>query len=647
MGKKHERWESGSIVFVDASTGLGKSYWYSHKIYEFALQQGKEMAVLLNRRLLKAQIVKEIRKYDMQQGRYQTKVHIILYQELEADGQHAQKVRTILKRCQYIICDEAHYFCADALFNARVQRSFDFITDLYRSSSIIFISATMERVRPVIEERILELYNEEYRQWEEGVIDNCYFKKNGKNRSLGKFQNRLEQYSQAFDDLGECQYVGGPTAPKGEEYTFLRDISGHLDVKYFENLNEMLAVIQKRVYDGKWLIFVLSKSKGKRLRDELSDCGISVTYVDAEYDKEGKRDEWQEEALREVNNIRYQGQFSCDVLITTAVLDNGVNIKDPRVKNIVLLTDDEVSFKQMLGRRRFQDTSEKLNVFISHGEASDFRKRADYNAEIYWKLCERRDIGISEAYSELRLNPQQAERLLSFYDFNGVNHHCHRLTIEAVRLRSLYCEKVAESLMVDDTFFLQEQLRWMGRGFSREWYESSNVRVSQIEISELGYKVHSLYHAGGIFDKPQFKEFTKKIMETAVKIDPKRFNGKQGNITTVNNALKLMSELENYSIHSFGDRYKNYELLYEGTGYFIIDVNISMEDLERFLNAGNKEVREVFEHLFKKEPPACLSEEELQVFINLKMKQEPNLRSVILKKKGKKLHLEGRGNTAN
>ena len=93
-------------------------------------------------------------------------------------------------------------------------------------------------------------------------------------------------------------------------------------------------------------------------------------------------------AYSEIRNIRKCGKFNCDVLITTSVLDNGVNIKDPDVKNIVLITDDEVEFKQMLGRKRFLAEDEVVEVFISCGVRKDFvmRDRGYYN--VYWMLCD-------------------------------------------------------------------------------------------------------------------------------------------------------------------------------------------------------------------------------------------------------------------
>ena len=50
-------------------------------------------------------------------------------------------------------------------------------------------------------------------------------------------------------------------------------------------------------------------------------------------------------------------------MITTSVLDCGINICDPKVKNIVIACDNKTGFLQMLGRKRIEQ-DEELRLFI-------------------------------------------------------------------------------------------------------------------------------------------------------------------------------------------------------------------------------------------------------------------------------------------
>ncbi len=341
--------------------------------------------------------------------------------------------------------------------------------------------------------------------------------------------------------------------------------------------------------------------------------------------------------MKEVENIRKKGMFGCDILITTAVLDNGINIKDSQLRNIVLLTNDEVSFKQMLGRRRFQSTEERLNIFICSGDVCKFRERANWYRSVYWKLCDRRDISLGEAYEKLRNNYPGETQLLSFYAFNGFNHHCHELTIESVRMRGLYCEHAWEKLLTDSTFFLREQLSWLGKEVSGEWLEQANVNFSQADADAVGEYLAKTYDADGILDKQGFEELKEKLMEVAAKIEPQIFGSKSGNISTVNNALKLEEGWRDYEILSFGDRIIYYELRRFGEARNNLQNGFTVENLKQIVDEKAHSIHDIWTRLFETDVPSCLMDDEdtMKVFINGKLKNCSGLEKWILKSSGR------------
>ena len=59
-------------------------------------------------------------------------------------------------------------------------------------------------------------------------------------------------------------------------------------------------------------------------------------------------------------------KFNFKVLITTSVLDNGINLKDSLIKHIVIETCNKTSFIQMLGRIRRENITDKLNLYIKN-----------------------------------------------------------------------------------------------------------------------------------------------------------------------------------------------------------------------------------------------------------------------------------------
>ena len=123
----------------------------------------------------------------------------------------------------------------------------------------------------------------------------------------------------------------------------------------YKNTSDLIFRIKSSDPSEKWLIFVSSKAEGKELKREIehSILGRSVYFLTAE----GKKSKaWKQ--------IIESSTYPQNILITTKVLDNGVNIKDENVKHIVLPFCYEIDFIQMLGRRRNVKKDETLSLYI-------------------------------------------------------------------------------------------------------------------------------------------------------------------------------------------------------------------------------------------------------------------------------------------
>lgn len=126
---------------------------------------------------------------------------------------------------------------------------------------------------------------------------------------------------------------------------------------------------------GKWLIFVNSIAQGHQYKkailqhanDGKKNGDDLVTFIDSDSRNSTDR------AVRDVwENLLEKGTFSSRILITTSVLDNGFSIKDKKLKNIVLFTDDRIEFLQELGRCRL-DGNSRLKLYIKIPSPSDIR----------------------------------------------------------------------------------------------------------------------------------------------------------------------------------------------------------------------------------------------------------------------------------
>ena len=88
------------------------------------------------------------------------------------------------------------------------------------------------------------------------------------------------------------------------------------------------------------------------------------------------------EAFKEITDTE---KFDCDVLITTKVLDNGINFSDPKLKHIAIDDMNMTEIKQMIGRRRILSEDGKIHVYFRDISEGSLRNYVRFN--IYEKIC--------------------------------------------------------------------------------------------------------------------------------------------------------------------------------------------------------------------------------------------------------------------
>lgn len=115
-----------------------------------------------------------------------------------------------------------------------------------------------------------------------------------------------------------------------------------------------------RTVGEKWLIFVSSIQRGKALQQRIKkETGRKAVFLSSE-NKADKR--WK--------TLSTEERYDEDVLITTKVLDNGVNISDKGVRHIV------IPFVIRPNLCRCSDEEEQLraNGFTFMSRCQQFRK---------------------------------------------------------------------------------------------------------------------------------------------------------------------------------------------------------------------------------------------------------------------------------
>lgn len=110
----------------------------------------------------------------------------------------------------------------------------------------------------------------------------------------------------------------------------------------------------------------------------------SLIYKDSDFIcSENNKSYYQKSSSREKTNLIKQNKFNCNILFTTKVLDNGININDKKLKNIIIDSPDPVTLIQCLGRKRVINSDDRINLYIKNYNKNYFTKKSlDYKDKI-------------------------------------------------------------------------------------------------------------------------------------------------------------------------------------------------------------------------------------------------------------------------
>ena len=332
------KWEPAQPVFISAQTGSGKNYFVEKTLIPYLKKLNQEnrvnfkILIISNRLALKKQI--ENHMYD----NYNTYdiyayskcddecAYVITYQGLlRMEQMLKQQQKQKGEQYIYVICDEAHFFTSDAMFNPHTSRILSSITSIFKNSIRVYMSATP-----------YECLNHIYEH--EGM-------------RLNNAIEELEQFQMAF-------------------YHFDRDYT-YLNIKAYSQIDELYDIIINSVdKKEKWLICVDNKTKCASIKSNLIKLSTEKASVEdntssseqksiAEkilvVDASSKKDE---KFISLLENEKFDK--GTNVLISTSVLDNGVNLNN--IDNIVISDTNMTKCIQFVGRARARGNAKNLHI---------------------------------------------------------------------------------------------------------------------------------------------------------------------------------------------------------------------------------------------------------------------------------------------
>lgn len=491
-GYTYKDWKEGSIVSIDAQTGTGKTYAILNKILEDKVEDYEELVYICNRIELRRAIQKDLlEKYKMEakyfigeeeffdknwignkraiidyewldEQKTIYNVTVMSYHEIANSRNwriHTDSNYHILEKYQWIVCDEVQFFLTDASFNQKTYMAYDEIFYARDSeSTLIMLSATIDEVNTLIQEYI--------DMWK------------------------------IHEDLFGVNLVHEYKYSTGRDYSYV-------NVKYFKDINDIETLIKNS--EEKWLVFVTSDDNGRKLKDNLCENGVLAEFIKANEDNQEKK------------NLTMFSKFSCQCLIATKCIDNGVNIKDVNVKNIVVMAYDKTTFIQELGRLRLNiKDAHEINLYIRCCYKKTFSTML--------KKCEDKQELI-DLYKEdinkfkVRFNNDYKKLPEDIFYLNTKNEWTiNKLGVTRMELDRKHYKNMVDMMEMDKFAFIKEQLSWLG-------LEDTFLEVNLIEDvvedatkNDLLLFLKDSYESNTYYTKEFFIETIEAIIESDNKL---------------------------------------------------------------------------------------------------------------------------------
>lgn len=435
------KWTPATPVIISAQTGSGKNTFIEDVIIKQMVKLNGKILILSNRIALgrqeKGRIAELMDKIAPRENCYSSYAKDVekrssapaWLDELEDFGPVTIKsYQSFLARendlaeyYDFVIFDECHFFLADAKFNKYTYHILDTIVKRYPYSIRLYMTATPDEVvNPILkveyENSIVSNLNKRVRPIVLRTLPDSVIRWEPDFSKYTLDDYRIgEQYKPLYTKKYSYNYGGGEKQYYTYEtynsysaiiYEFERDYS-YIICKYLEcatssSNNEdddrskfinqckpLLNLIRTQIDEDakkstskieKWLIFVANKKDGQDLLGAIGN--EYAEYIDA-----GSK-----------NNDVYvkicnEGKFEKKVLISTSVIDNGINITDTKVKHVVIFAFDKVAFLQMLGRKRVE-LNEKITLYLAEKSIKGLNWRLQENRRTLERI--RRNAGEQE-----------------------------------------------------------------------------------------------------------------------------------------------------------------------------------------------------------------------------------------------------------
>ena len=406
-------WRYWKAILIDAPPGKGKTSFVYEVLIPLAIKMNRNVLLVANRNALSLQMKLDVmeligsplrdRLTDL--GIRETdifgSVGIVSYHSLPRFLNDPEN-EDWLDNVEYVVADECHYFASDSSFNDLTEWHLKLITKHFKRAIRVYMTGTSwDVLRPIADAEMAIKYDKE--------------------RACKVHLDR--------------EII---------RYHWEQDHS-HVDLRFFRDLEEIKQLILGNPNE-KYMIFVDSRDSGRALADALGKD--RATYLDAE-----------SKGTKEMTKLLKEQTFDRQVLVTTKVLDCGINLWDNRLRHIVTVTDDRVSMLQMLGRKR-RKPGERVNLYVCDMDLKLIAKRYRDGQELLAALREYQE-GDTEVHHQMARSCWQSEdrKYRIYFRITDWSIVPNEVAFWALRRKDYFYRKLLEG----HTTFRDEVCKWLGK----------------------------------------------------------------------------------------------------------------------------------------------------------------------------------------
>ena len=406
-------WRYWNAILIDAPPGRGKTSFVYEVLIPLAIKMNRNVLLVANRNALSLQMKLDVmeligsplrdRLTDL--GIRETdifgSVGIVSYHSLPRFLNDPEN-EDWLDNVEYVVADECHYFTSDSSFNDLTEWHLKLITKHFKRAIRVYMTGTSwDVLRPIADAEMAIKYDKE--------------------RACKVYLDR--------------EII---------RYHWEQDHS-HVDLRFFRDLEEIKQLILGNPNE-KYMIFVDSRDSGRALADALGKD--RATYLDAE-----------SKGTKEMTKLLKEQTFDRQVLVTTKVLDCGINLWDNRLRHIVTVTDDRVSMLQMLGRKR-RKPGERVNLYVCDMDLKLIAKRYRDGQELLAALREYQE-GDTEVHHQMARSCWRSEdrKYRIYFRITDWSIVPNEAAFWALKRKDYFYRKLLEG----HTTFRDEVCKWLGK----------------------------------------------------------------------------------------------------------------------------------------------------------------------------------------